>query len=183
MILLTTSRQPTSRIRTFCRDLVNSIPEVIRINRGKMNQDKIIQKAITLNSDRVIIVKRWNEGFVKVNFFQISFSRRLVQLPQLIMISEVYLRREINIRTRHKRSSVITMEPTDHSLLQRIAGCISEFLGLPILSLNQVEKHHVSMHFSINSKKCIEVTFILLGRMIEIGPRFSISQIIWKIAS
>jgi rRNA maturation protein Rpf1 len=182
--LLTTSRQPTGRIRAFCRDLVDSIPQVIRINRGKMSQDSIIEKAITFNADRVIIVERWNEGFGKINFFQISSSRRLIQFPPLILISEINLRREMNIRTIYERSSVITMEPADLSILQRTAGCISKFLGLPILSLYQeVKNHHVSMHFSINSKKCVQVTYMLLSRMFEIGPRFSISQIIWKTSS
>jgi hypothetical protein len=149
-----------------------------------MSRDSIIEKAITLNSDRVIIIERWHEGFAKMNFFKISSSMRLLQIPPLIFISKIYLRREISKRAGHNLSSVITMDSECSFILEQTAGYFSKFFDLPILSLNKkVENHKFSMHFSINSKKCVQVTFVLLGRTVEIGPRLSVSQIIWKIAS
>ena len=70
MILLTTSRRPTGRMRAFCRDLANSIPDVVRVNRGKMSQDGVAEKAIELEANRVILVDRWHGGPGKINLFQ-----------------------------------------------------------------------------------------------------------------
>ena len=58
MILLTTSRRPTGAIRSLCRDFVNSIPDVVRVNRGKMSLDGIAEKAIEVEADRVVVVDR-----------------------------------------------------------------------------------------------------------------------------
>ena len=72
MILLTTSRRPTGRIRTFCRDLSNSIPDVVRVNRGKMSLDGVAEKAIEVEADHIIVVDRWHGGPGKINLFQLS---------------------------------------------------------------------------------------------------------------
>ena len=72
MILLTTSRRPTGRIRTFCRDLANSLPNVVRVNRGKMSLDGLAEKAIELEADKVVVVDRWHGGPGKFNLFYIS---------------------------------------------------------------------------------------------------------------
>ena len=58
MILLTTSRRPTKRIRTFCHDFVLSVPNIIRINRGKLNLDGITEKAVELNANRIVVIAR-----------------------------------------------------------------------------------------------------------------------------
>ena len=50
MILLTTSHRPTRRIRSLCNDLTRSIPNSIRVNRGKMNFFDVAAKAIELGT-------------------------------------------------------------------------------------------------------------------------------------
>ena len=106
MILLTTSRRPTGRIRTFCRDLANSIPDVTRVNRGKMSLDGVAEKAIELEADRVVVVDRWHGGPGKINLFQIS-STGLKPVPPLMLIGKIRLRRELNEGRRSVRSSAI----------------------------------------------------------------------------
>ena len=182
MILLTTSRRPTGRIRTFCRDLVNSIPGVVRVNRGKMSQDAVAEKAIELDAERVIIVDRWHGGPGRINLFQVT-SNGLTPVSPLILMSGIRLRREINERTRRVHSSVFTVEPNASSDIEKAAGALSQFIGLPLVPLDKaVKQHRVSMHFSLDSKKRLQVTFILLGRMVEIGPRLTLSRLIWEVS-
>lgn len=71
-ILLTTSRRPTSRIRSFCRDFAVCLPNIIRVNRGKLNFDGIIEKALEINANRVAIVDRWKGGPGKIQLFLIK---------------------------------------------------------------------------------------------------------------
>ena len=183
MILLTTSRRPTGRIRSFCRDFVNSIPDVVRVNRGKMSLDGIAEKAIELEADRVVVVDRWRGGPGKISLFQVS-STGLKSVPPLMLISEIRLRREFEEMTRHARSSIITVEPQGSSELERIAACMSQYFDLPVLSVNEADKKYgASMHFSFDPSQRLQITFIRPQRMVEIGPRVTLSKLIWKVPS
>mgnify|MGYP000020469244 CR=1 FL=1 len=53
-IIITTSRRPTRRIRSFCSDLERSIPNSIKITRGKLSFENLIEKALKLEADRLI---------------------------------------------------------------------------------------------------------------------------------
>lgn len=182
-MLLTTSRRPTGRMRTFCRDLANSIPDVVRVNRGKMSLDGVAEKAIELEADRVVVVDRWRGGPGKISLFQVS-STGLKPVPPLMLIKGIRLRRDLNEGRRGVRSSAITLEPEDSAELTRIAGRMSKYLGLPVLSLDEAsENHRASMHFSFDSSRHIQITFLLLSRMVEIGPRVTLSKLVWEVPS
>jgi rRNA maturation protein Rpf1 len=183
LILLTTSRRPTGAIRTLCRDLVNSLPRVVRVNRGKMSLEGVAEKAIELEADRVIVVNRWRGGPGKINLFQIA-PTGLKAFPPLMLIAGVRLRKEFKEATRRFRSSVITVEPKNSPELKRIAGYLSQFFGLPVLSADKAaEKHGVSMHLLFGSLRRLQITFMLLSRMFEIGPRITISKLIWEVST
>ena len=178
MILLTTSRRPTERIRTFCRDLACSIPDVVRVNRGKMSLDGVGEKAIELDADKIIIVDRWHGGPGKISLFQISNGLKPV-MPTMVM-SNIRLKRELNERTSRICASAITVAPNIPSGLKKAAESLSKFLSLPLLSLDDaVESHRASLHFSVDPSRKLKVTFMLLGRMVEIGPRLTLSRLIW----
>jgi hypothetical protein len=131
----------------------------------------------------VVVVDRWHGGPGKINFFQVS-STGLKPVPPLMLIKNIRLRRELNEGRRGVRSSAITLEPENSAELTRIAGHLSKYFGLPVLSLDEVrENHRASMHFSFDSSRHIQVTFMLPGRMVEIGPRVTISKLIWDVSS
>ena len=183
MILLTTSRRPTGRIRTFCRDLANSIPDILRVNRGKMSLDSVAEKAIEVDANRVIIVEKRHGTSGTINLFQV-LSNGLKSVPPVMLLSEIRLKRESKEGTKFQRSSVITIEPKALAELKQFAWQISRFLGLSILSMDQaIENHQVSMHFLSNSPRRLQVTFMMLNRMIEIGPRLTVSRLIWEVPS
>jgi len=183
VILLTTSRRPTGRIRTFCRDFVNSISDVVRVNRGKMSLDGVAERAIEVDADRVVVVDRWRGGLGKINLFRIS-STGLKSVPPLMLITGIRLRREFEEVTRHVRSSVITTEPEDSPELIRIAGRLSHYFDLPVLSVDEAaRKYGASMHFSFDSSRRLQITFMRLQRMVEIGPRVTLSKLVWEVPS
>ncbi len=183
MILLTTSRRPTGRIRTFCRDLASSIPDAVRVNRGKMSLDGVAEKAIEVEADRVVLVDRWHGGPGKINLYRLS-STGLTSVPPLMLIKGIRLRRELNETAKRARSSAITFEPEDTAELKKIAGCMSQFFGLPVLSLDEAaQTHGASMHFSFDSSRRLQITFMQLRRMVEIGPRVTLSKLVWDVQS
>ena len=170
-------------MRAFCRDLANSIPDVVRVNRGKMSMDGVAEKAIEHDAERVIIVDRWHGGPGKINLFRIS-STGLKSVPPLMLLSGIRLQREFGEGIRRARSSVITVEPKISPELEQLAGCLSQFFGLPAISLDEAsECHRASMHFSFDSSRRTQITFMLLERMVEIGPRATLSKLVWEVPS
>jgi U3 small nucleolar ribonucleoprotein protein IMP4 len=179
LILLTTSRRPTERIRTFCRDLASSIPDVVRVNRGKMSLDGVGEKAIELDADKIIIVDRWHGGHGKISLFQISTGLKPI-MPK-ILLSNIRLKRELNKSTSRICASAITVSSNVPSGIEEAAESLSKFLSLPLLSLDDAVKAHcVSLHFLVDSSQKLIATFVFLGRMVEIGPRLTLSGPIWK---
>ena len=182
MILLTTSRRPTDLIRSLCRDFSNSVPDVVRVNRGKMSLDGVAERAIEFKADQVVLVDRWHRGAGKISFFTVG-SSGLTSFSPLMLLSGVRLRREFETRER-SRSSVITVEPDDSPELERLAENISQFFGLPILPVDEAaESHRASIHLSFGSSRQLQITFMLLRRMVEIGPRVTLSKLVWKVPS
>lgn len=94
MLLITTSRRPSRRTRSFVRDLYHVIPGAKRVNRGKKSVEDLKKLAIGEGFKRVLIV-----GTLKGNPSTLTFLSTLpakVQyLPLMIWLRGVTLRREI----------------------------------------------------------------------------------------
>ena len=183
MILLTTSRRPTGRIRTFCRDLGNSIPNVVRINRGKRSLDGVAEKAIEVETDKIIVVDRWHGGPGRINLYRLG-SSGLESVPPLMLIKGIRLRREFENIKKRGQSSAITFAPEDSVVLENIAGQLSQFFVLPVMSWDDASENYVAaMHLSFDRSRCLQLSFRRLQRMVEIGPRVTISKLIWDVSS
>ena len=183
MILLTTSRRPTGRIRTFCRDLANSIPDAVRVNRGKMSLYGIAEKAIEVEADKAVVIDRWQGGPGRISLYRLG-STGLESVPPLMMIKGIRLRREFENVKKRGQSSAITFAPENSSALENIADQLSQFFGLPVMSLDEAsEKHVAAMHLSFDRSGCLQLTFRRLQRMVEIGPRVTLSKLIWDVSS
>jgi len=104
VIIITTSRRPTRRIRTFCNDLARCIPNSMRINRGKLSREGLAEKAYELEADRVIIVDRWKGGPGKIELFNVREA--LVGVPPLIYIRGIKLQREMGFPKSRRFSSM-----------------------------------------------------------------------------
>ena len=146
-----------------------------------MSQDGIAEKAIELEANQVVIVDRWRRGLGKINLYKIA-SNGLKQVPPLILMSGIRLRREFKESTRRVRSSVITIDPENSAELERIAEHLSQFFDLLLLSMDEAAgKHGAAMHLSFDSSHRLQITFIVLQRMVEIGPRINFSKLIWEV--
>ncbi len=175
MLLITTSRRPSRRTRSFVRDLYHVIPGAKRVNRGKKSVEDLKKLAIGEGFKRVLIV-----GTMKGNPSTLTFLATLpaeVQyLPLMIWLKGVTLRREM---TKRRAPFVRTLG------VARTSGVPEEFVhgfssGLGVEGFKEVEEpEDVSKLVDfydvvlLLQKKGMEMvaTFYSTHPAFELGPR------------
>ncbi len=181
-ILITTSRNPTQTIRTFCNDLTHAIPNSIRINRGKSSLDTVAEKALECEIEKIIIADRWKGGLGKVQLFEMG-DTGLVQLHPIIYVKDVKLRREFRPARGKKVESLVFQAETEAPFeIQRLANSLSEFLNISKLSTDEtpVSDRGTLIYISFSQANRIQLTFLQLPRRVEVGPRITVSHLIWR---
>lgn len=95
MILITTSRRPTRRVRSFCKDLARVIPGAVKINRGKKNTYEVLAEAAQRNLPYALIVETWKGNPGNMIFYSADITGTKEPLA-VFRVKGVKLQREIN---------------------------------------------------------------------------------------
>lgn len=185
-ILLTTSRGPSKNTRAFCKDLSYVIPNVVRINRGKLSLDGVAEKALESNAEKVMITSRWKKGLGKIGFFEVD-EEGLNAVPPLIYVNKVKLRKDFreNISKRRRgKSVVITTSQRHFSAVKRLGDALSEFFDISILPLKEVYDGNfdIAIQISAYSPNHIIIMFKLVPELVEVGPQMEISHLVWELS-
>jgi len=177
-ILLTTSREPTAKIRTFCNDLAQVMPNVMRVNRGKMSTDEVAEKALELDAMKVVIVDRGHAGSGTIKFFKVDESG-LVSIPPIIHVSSITLTRELGASRGKPAVSLVTSPSETSKEISRLAGALSKFFNIPILLTSKpFEVGSTVMTVSCDKTDRIVATFVSESSG-EVGPRIVVSSMEW----
>jgi len=157
----------------------------MRINRGKLNLDGVAEKALEYNAQKVMIVSKWRGDLGKIQFFRIG-EKGLDVISPLIHVKDVKLRRDYkeNVpRGRRIKSVAITASQKAFIEVNRLKNALSKFLNIPILSLEEIHnrKGDAVMQISVDFSNRIVVTFKLIPELVEVGPRFRISNLVWEL--
>jgi len=184
-ILLTTSRRPTKNMRSFCRDLSQTFPNTVRINRGKLSLERVAEKALELDAEKVMTVERWKGGMAGIRFFGIS-EKGLDNVPPLIHIASVKLRRDfgkITNKRRKMKSLAVASSRKTSPKVKRLENALSQFFNIPVLPFDEVanEKCDIAMQISTDHSDNVIITFKLVPRFVEIGPQIRVSHLVWKL--
>jgi rRNA maturation protein Rpf1 len=169
-------------MRTLCHDLARSIPNIIRINRGKLSLIEIAEKALENNADKVVIVDRWKGGPGKIRFFKVN-STGLKAIPPLIYIKGIRLQRTFE-KAKAKPVRSLGLIPPSKKTKQtsKVARFISEFFVVSMIPTEEDwKKFQAAITVSLDSMKRMRISFLLLPKKIEIGPRITVSHVIWEI--
>jgi len=180
MILITTSRRPTRLIRTLCKDLAHAIPSLKKVNRGKMSLYEAGEKAIDIGADKMLIIDRWKGRPGRIRFFEVKEG--ISQIPPQLYICGVKLRRDF--KTERTSSHRLFIEDSNEAPeIQRLSEMFSRFFELPIIELEKTEGHgdFVVMRLSLEPDSIIRVSFYLMPKKMEVGPRIRISHAVWEI--
>lgn len=184
-MLLTASRNPTRNLRTLCRDISYTFPNVARINRGKLSLEGIIEKAAESDAGRVAIVERWAQGTAKIELFEVRQSS-LVGFPPIIYVRNVKFRRDFGgwvHKERRLESIAVASSSKKNFEVKRLENALSSFFEIPIISLEETvnSKQDAVMQTSMDSSDRINITFRLVPKLLEIGPQIGVSHLVWEL--
>jgi len=166
-------------IRTLCRELANTIPSLRRVNRGKMSSYDVCEKAIDIGADKVLIIDRWKGRPGRMRFFEVK--ENLSQIPPQLYIRGVKFRRDF--KTKRTFPYDVYIEAPRNAEFQRLSKVFSRFFELPIIESNMTDKpqRFIVMRFSSDSNNTTRVSFYLMPKNLEVGPRIRISHAVWEI--
>lgn len=181
MILLTTSRRPTSRLRTFCRDIARVIPGTMRTNRGKMSLKQLAERAVEEGISRLVVIERWKGGPGRIKLYRIE-GGEIVQEPPQVYIQGVRLQRELERGEVTVKSLMIGKPENETSDVIMLAEVLSDFLGIPMMNANEpLSRYKAAIEIRRSKTERISLSFLLIPRMTEIGPRVTISHLVWNV--
>lgn len=169
-------------MRTFCNDLTCSIPNSVRINRGKSGLDTLAEKALEHEAEKVIICDRWKGGLAKIRLFELGGDGLVLFYP-LMCVKKVRLRRTFeHVRSKAVQSLILQTESGISFEARKFADALSHFFNIPKLTSDETlsPNTHTVMNISLNAVRRIQITFIYTPRKIEIGPRITTSHLTWK---
>lgn len=178
MILITTSRRPTQKMRTFCNDLRNVIPDCCRINRGKQSMERIFEKALELGAENIMIVSRWKGGPVKIELYKLGRGG-LGFIPPIIYLASFRTRGEYPKKLRRLKNIVITVSPNSSERIRKTAQTFARFFNLPIIE-SSPPQYQSSIHFSPDDIYEAKVSVTSPSTERDVGPSFIIRYTDWR---
>ena len=178
-ILLTSSRNPTPRIRAFCNDLARVMPNIECVNRGKMSMEKVAEKALERRAYNVAIVERWQGNPDRIEFFNIE-SVGLVPISPRLYIAHIRLQRDFVTKKLKPANSTAITKPVEADSLD-LAYSLSKILDLPLLSkAEESTDYSVAIEVSHDANRRVQITFMQLPQRLEIGPRITLRRVLWE---
>lgn len=97
MIVVTTSRRTTQRIRSFVKDLVSILPSSVKINRGHKSLLELAIEACKLGAKYFLVVTEWRGNPRAINIYEVEKTQpHHVEYKEIatILIRGVKLSRE-----------------------------------------------------------------------------------------
>jgi rRNA maturation protein Rpf1 len=171
-------------MRTLCRELSHNLPFTVRINRGKLSLEEIAEKSMELDVEKVIIIERWKFGVGKIQLFSVK-PEGLKKVSPTIYLRNVIFRRSLAgemMKGRRIKSVAIVTLPHENSEVKKLEKVLSEFFALPIFSLEEAvnRKFDAAIQIKTSPQKDIIITFTLLPKFVEIGPKIMVSHLAWS---
>jgi len=180
-ILLTTSRNPTPRIRTFCNELSRTMPNLVYVNRGKMSADEVAEKALDYEADRAVIVDRWHGGPGDIKLFKVEESG-LISFPPNVHVARIRLQKEFEAARVVPADSIVVDALGRRELLLRLSSALSDFFNIPIKSITERSEESKTLMYLLQDEiGRVVITFLSQPNQVETGPRIIASSLEWQV--
>jgi U3 small nucleolar ribonucleoprotein protein IMP4 len=174
-LLVTTSREPSRRTRSFVKDLVLAIPHAVRVNRGKATYSELAVRATSLGAYGVLIVLE-RKGNPSALLYAEPEGLQLRKLF-LLKISGVSLLREIpsSQRPHGLRELVLVPQTVPRGLPEVVSGYLVESLKPRLVE--RPEGRCVELKV-LGGDDSTLVSLICTTTDRECGPRFTVTKVV-----
>lgn len=107
-IVISTSRRPAQKVRTFCKELARALPQTTHMVRGSSSFRELAHNAFSTGASRLFVVdsRENNPNSIKIYRLEPGCLEEIFS----IQIAENQLKRERNATLRVRKPSFITFE-------------------------------------------------------------------------
>lgn len=153
----------------------------MRTNRGKMSLEELAENAIEERANRVVIIERWKGGPGRMRLLKIN-NGELAQVPPQIYIQGIKLQREFEKREVTMKSLIIGKPKDELYDTVMLTEALSGFFEIPVMDLDRAPSgYKATMQIRRDETGEFSLSFLLLPNMTEIGPRLTISHVMWDL--
>lgn len=138
-IALSSSRDPSIRVRQFLNELAESIPNSVKINRGRMSLDELVVRAMEKRAKYIFYVMTRKGNPLAFKFIEIDYENSTYRwMPFVIKLIGVKLIVDMPVRRAIKRkakSAIIVM--FDY---HEVGDILSQILNIPVIYTRNLDQ-------------------------------------------
>jgi rRNA maturation protein Rpf1 len=180
MVLITTSRHPSIESRILSKDLSLILTGSLRINRGKMNYNKLINRTIELGKKILIIIEGGKSKNSSIKF--LKFDQRGNTADKLEIRITKFIRKKDIIKQRIPATNqfCILFGEDFPERYKNNLNHLANFFTLDNYHSVQIKKQKAIIFYFDKDNKNPFLTFYVAPEVREIGPRIYFEEIYWN---
>lgn len=174
-LIITTSRKPSKRTRSFVKDLSLALPHSVRVNRGKATYTELAIRAISLGAYGVLIVLERNGNPSSLLYAEPRGAN--LEILFLLKLCGVTLMRELPESQRPLGLKELILVPSTipKGFPEVVSSYLLQALRPKIVESSQGRAIELKI---LGEESSTLVTFICVTSDKECGPRFRVVRIV-----
>ena len=139
----------------------------------------VIEKARTINADKVILIERWKGEVGRLRFYYVS-SNTFTETPPLLIIRSVRTQSELGQKTRIEPNIGLVISKNLNDNEEKLLQFLSHFLQIPLHREKTIRAEY-STALSLNSLPNGDLILAVTSPPLfnEVGPRITIQKVVW----
>jgi rRNA maturation protein Rpf1 len=162
------------------QDLHATIPNSLRINRGKLGAKGLADVANILKANYVLIIESWGGGVGSLKFYSTE-EGKLTPIQPTLYVSGYRLRRdyERGAKSRRRPSKLAILQP-QKAELRKLAEALSRVFNADLISeVERLLNIQVFLQVLEAPRAVARLTFFSANDKVEIGPSMTLKCISW----
>ncbi len=166
-------------MRSLSHDLEMVFPNAIQMNRGKLGLSEIVERALKMGVDRIIILERWKGGPGRIRFCQLA-SGEVASVHPILILGGVKTQIDFGHRKNLSNNLALTIHEKSSKEIVDLALYLSNFLGIPSFEEGRLgERFKAAIHLGPTPTQEVKIWFTSPPMVEEVGPRLVIRKIVW----
>ncbi|AFZ70198.1 putative exosome subunit/U3 small nucleolar ribonucleoprotein (snoRNP) component, contains IMP4 domain [Caldisphaera lagunensis DSM 15908] len=172
-ILLTSSRDPSTRTRTFINELSSVLPKSIKIGRGKLSLEELNQIILRYNIPKLIVINEYKGNPGKIQLFKPNENSKRPDLILYAIIYGVSLRKELgfNKKISVRDAAIKLIDEKQDNVKYDYINKLSTMLDLNVND-RLIDENNIAYFLVKFDFPYIDIK--VFNRNVNIGPNFKL---------